>query len=121
MFNSILGISWLWFLDRLPNGLAPFGREVLGGDEAVVTSYCYRCFFDRHRRRTLLMIAVGTRLKSAVPAFIGMTVFALDLYFASRGIDGHGVCTLVNRIPAREVHGELSSIWRCISASWVYR
>ena len=38
VFNSILGISWLWFFGSIfLTSFAPFARDVLGGNEAVVT------------------------------------------------------------------------------------
>lgn len=86
VFKSILGISWLWFYGALFIAQFPgYVQDVLGGDEGVVT---------------LLMgafsIGIGTgsmlceRLSSGkieiglVPfGSFGMTVFALDLFFAS--------------------------------------
>ena len=38
VFNSILGISWLWFFGSIfLTSFTPFARENLGGDEGVVT------------------------------------------------------------------------------------
>src|SRR5439155_8161734 len=38
VFNSLLGISWLWFFGSIfLTSFTPFAREVLGGDETVVT------------------------------------------------------------------------------------
>src|SRR5665213_2556641 len=38
VFNSLLGISWLWFFGSIfLTSFTPFARQVLGGNEAVVT------------------------------------------------------------------------------------
>ncbi|HUJ01521.1 MAG TPA: MFS transporter [Usitatibacter sp.] len=89
VFNSLLGISWLWFFGTIVlTSFAPFAHQVIGGDENVVTLL-------------LMVFSVGIGLGSLacerlsarkveiglVPfGSIGMTVFALDLYFASRGL-----------------------------------
>ncbi len=93
VFNSLLGISWLWFFGTIIlTSFAPFAHQVVGGDENVVTLL-------------LMVFSVGIGLGSLacerlsgrkveiglVPfGSIGMTVFALDLYFASRGLKPAG-------------------------------
>ncbi|HHH38264.1 MAG TPA: acyl-[ACP]--phospholipid O-acyltransferase [Sedimenticola sp.] len=87
IFLAILAISWFWlvgatFLAQVPT----FGKDVLGGNEDVVTLL-------------LLVFSIGIgigsllcnrMLKGAVNATyvpfgaLGITVFAVDLYFASR-------------------------------------
>jgi len=86
VFNSLLGISWLWFFGSIfLTSLAPFAREVLAGDEAVVTLLL--AVFS-------IGIGVGSLLTDRLSGHkveiglvplgsIGMTVFALDLYVAS--------------------------------------
>ena len=102
MFNSILGISWLWFFGSVfLTSLAPFGREVLGGNEAVVT-FLLAVFS--------IGIGVGSLLTDHLSGHkveiglvplgsIGMTVFALDLYFASRSMMPDWSAALGDRVP----------------------
>ncbi len=89
VFNSILGISWLWFFGSIfLTSLAPFGRGVLGGDEAVVT-FLLAVFSIGIGAGSLLTDRLsGHKVEiGLVPlGSIGMTVFALDLYFASRSM-----------------------------------
>lgn len=86
VFLSILGISWFWFFGAAFLSLFPtYGKEILRGDEGVVTLFlalfsvgigigsmlCER-FSDR--KLELGLVPLGT---------FGMTLFAADLYFAS--------------------------------------
>ncbi|MEP6608399.1 MAG: MFS transporter [Burkholderiaceae bacterium] len=88
VFNSILGISWLWFFGSVfLTSLAPFARDVLGGDESVVT-FLLAVFSIGIGAGALLTERLSGRKVEIglVPlGSIGMTVFAADLYFASRG------------------------------------
>ena len=105
VFNSILGISWLWFFGSVfLTSLAPFGREVLGGNEAVVT-FLLAVFS--------IGIGVGSLLTDHLSGHkveiglvplgsIGMTVFALDLYFASRSMMPTGALHSVTEFLARD-------------------
>ena len=89
VFNSILGISWLWFFGSIfLTSLAPFAREVLSGDEAVVT-FLLAVFSIGIGAGSLLTDRLsGHKVEiGLVPlGSIGMTVFALDLYFASQSM-----------------------------------
>ncbi|MBA2412726.1 MAG: MFS transporter [Burkholderiaceae bacterium] len=86
VFNSILGISWLWFFGSVfLTSLAPFARNVLGGNEAVVT-FLLAVFSIGIGLGALLTERLSGRKVEIglVPlGSIGMTVFAADLYFAS--------------------------------------
>jgi len=97
VFNSIIGISWLWFFGSIfLTSFTPYAREVLGGSESVVTLLlavfsigvgvgslaCER--LSRHRVE-IGLVPLGS---------IGMTLFAVDLYFASAGfptMNGGGI------------------------------
>ena len=88
VFLSILGISWFWlfgatFLAQFPT----YGKYVIGGDERIVTLF-------------LAVFSIGIGLGSLfcnkllngeveasyVPiAALGMTLFTVDLYYASKG------------------------------------
>lgn len=93
VFLSLLGISWLWFVGAtFLTSFFNFARSVLGGDASVVTLL-------------LAVFSVGIGLGSLmcerlsggkieiglVPlGSIGMTVFALDLFFASHHLHAIG-------------------------------
>ena len=88
VFRSLLGISWMWFFGAVFLSMFPaFAKDVLGGDEHVASLL-------------LVVFSVGIGIGSLacevlsrrhveiglVPfGAIGMSVFAIDLYFASRG------------------------------------
>ena len=89
VFNSLLGISWMWFFGSIfLTAITPFGRDVLHGDEGLVTEL-------------LTVFSVGIGLGSLacdklsghkveiglVPfGSIGMTLFAVDLWLATKGM-----------------------------------
>jgi 1-acyl-sn-glycerol-3-phosphate acyltransferase len=89
VWRSMLGISWLWFYGAmLLNQFAPMAKDVLGGNAQVATLL-------------LAVFAIGVAVGSLlcerlsghkveiglVPlGSIGMTVFALDLYFALKAM-----------------------------------
>lgn len=89
VFRSLLGISWMWFFGAVFLSQFPsFAKEVLHGNEHVASLL-------------LLVFSVGVGIGALmcemlskrhveiglVPAgAIGMSVFAVDLYFASRGL-----------------------------------
>ncbi|HQR57487.1 MAG TPA: MFS transporter [Burkholderiaceae bacterium] len=86
VFNSIIGISWLWFFGSIfLTSFTPYARSHLGGDESVVTFLLavfsvgigvgsLACEKLSRRRVEIGLVPLGS---------IGMTVFALDLFFAS--------------------------------------
>jgi len=86
VFNSIVGISWLWFFGSIfLTSFTPYARENLGGSESVVTfllavfslgigAGSLACEKLSRRRVEIGLVPLGS---------IGMTVFAIDLYFAS--------------------------------------
>jgi 1-acyl-sn-glycerol-3-phosphate acyltransferase len=89
VFLSLLGISWLWFYGALLlTHFAPFAKEALGGDPGVANLLA---------GAFTLGIAVGSlacdRLSRGMVEIglvpfgsIGMTLFGVDLYFASEGL-----------------------------------
>lgn len=89
VFNSILGISWLWFFGSIfLTSLPPFALNVLGGGEGVVT-FLLAVFSIGIGGGALLTDRLSGRKVEIglVPlGSIGMTLFAVDLYFASSGI-----------------------------------
>jgi 1-acyl-sn-glycerol-3-phosphate acyltransferase len=97
VFRSLLGISWMWFFGAVFLSQFPsFAKEVLHGDEQVATlllvlfsigigtgSLLCEVFSRRHVEIGLVPLGA-----------IGMSVFAVDLYFASRGLPPSGVMGL---------------------------
>ena len=99
IFLSILGISWFWlvgatFLAQFPT----YSKDIIGGNEQVVTLFL-----------SVFTIGVGIGsllcnklLKGEVEAtfvplgIIGVTVFTVDLYFASQHMFSHEVGELIS-------------------------
>ena len=89
VFRSLLGISWMWFFGAVFLAQFPsFARDVLGGDEHVaslllvvfsvgIAAGSLLCETFSHRRVEIGLVPIGA---------VGMTVFALDLYLTSRGM-----------------------------------
>jgi 1-acyl-sn-glycerol-3-phosphate acyltransferase len=89
VFLSLLGNSWLWFFGSIfLTSFTGFSKTVLGGNEQVVTLLlalfsigigigCLLCEKLSGRKVEIGLVPFGS---------IGMTLFAVDLYFASRGM-----------------------------------
>jgi 1-acyl-sn-glycerol-3-phosphate acyltransferase len=95
VFLSVLGISWFWFfgvtfLSQLPN----YTKVYLGGNEQVVTLLLTIFSLGIGIGSMLCERLSGHRVEiGLVPlGSIGLTVFGVDLYFASTGIAAaHGL------------------------------
>lgn len=89
VFRSLLGISWMWFFGAVFLAQFPsFAKEVLHGDEQVA-SLLLVVFSVGIGVGSLLCETLSRRQVEIglVPlGAIGMSVFAIDLYFASRGL-----------------------------------
>ena len=89
VFRSLLGISWMWFFGAVFLSQFPsFAKEVLHGDEQVA-SLLLVVFSIGIGTGSLLCEVLSRRHVEIglVPlGAIGMSVFAVDLYFASRGL-----------------------------------
>ena len=89
VFRSLLGISWMWFFGAVFLANFPiFAKEVLHGD-AHVASLLLVVFSIGIGAGALLCEVFSRRHVEIglVPAgAIGMTLFAVDLYFASRAL-----------------------------------
>lgn len=97
VFRSLLGISWMWFfgatfLSQFPS----FARDVLGGDEQVA-SLLLVVFSVGIGAGSLMCEALSKRHVEIglvpIGAF-GMSVFAIDLYFATRGLQAQSLATV---------------------------
>jgi 1-acyl-sn-glycerol-3-phosphate acyltransferase len=89
VFRSLLGISWMWFFGAVFLSQFPsFAKEVLHGDEQVA-SLLLVVFSVGIGVGSLLCETLSRRQVEIglVPlGAIGMSVFAIDLYFASRAL-----------------------------------
>ena len=97
VFRSMLGISWMWFFGAVfLSNFPAFAKEVLHGNEQVASLLLVvfsigigvgslLCEKLSHRHVEIGLVPLGA---------IGMTVFAVDLYFASRGLTPHAGHTL---------------------------
>ena len=98
VFRSMLGISWMWFfgatfLSQFPS----FAKEIMHGNEQVA-SLLLVVFSIGIATGSLLCEVLSKRHVEIglVPlGAIGMSVFAADLYFASRGLPASEVMSLV--------------------------
>ena len=89
VFRALLGISWMWFFGAtFLSNFPAFAKEVLHGNEQVASLLLLvfsagiglgslLCERLSHRHVEIGLVPLGA---------IGMTVFAIDLYFAARGL-----------------------------------
>ncbi|MFZ2858623.1 MFS transporter [Acidovorax sp.] len=97
VFRSLLGISWMWFFGAVFLSQFPsFAKEVLHGNEQVA-SLLLVVFSIGIGTGSLLCEVLSRRHVEIglVPlGAIGMSVFAIDLYFASRSLAASEVMPL---------------------------
>jgi 1-acyl-sn-glycerol-3-phosphate acyltransferase len=89
VFNSLLGISWLWFFGSIfLTSFTPFARQVLGGDENVVTLLLAVFSIGIGMGALACERLSGRKVEIGLVPFgsIGMTLFAIDLWLATRGM-----------------------------------
>jgi len=97
VFLSLLGISWLWFFGAtFLTSFFNFAKDVLGGDTNVVTVLLAVFSLGVGIGSLLCERLSGHKVEIGLVPFgsIGMTLFAVDLYFASRGLKPSGVAGL---------------------------
>jgi 1-acyl-sn-glycerol-3-phosphate acyltransferase len=92
VFLSLLGISWFWFygamfLSQFPN----YSKIVLGGNEHVVTLMLALFSVGVAAGSLLCERLSGHKVEIGLVPFgsIGLSVFAVDLFFASPGSVAH--------------------------------
>src|SRR5688572_4366664 len=118
VFHSLLGISWLWFFGSIfLTSFTPFARDVLGGDENVVTLLLAVFSAGIGLGALACERLSGRKVEIGLVPFgsIGMTVFAVDLWLASRG-PGLGIAGMTG-LGLRDV-GEFvrdTSTWRVMA------
>lgn len=86
VFLSILGISWFWFYGALVLAQLPlFSKDVLGGNEEVVTVLLVVFSAGVGIGSLLCEKLSGHKVEIGLVPFgsIGLTIFAVDLYFAT--------------------------------------
>lgn len=86
VFLSILGISWFWFYGAMVLAQLPlFSRNVLGGNEQVVTVLLLVFSAGVGLGSLLCERLSGHKVEIGLVPFgsIGLTAFAIDLYFAT--------------------------------------
>jgi 1-acyl-sn-glycerol-3-phosphate acyltransferase len=89
VFLSMIGISWLWFFGSIfLTSFTGFAKDVLSGNEQVVTLLLATFSIGIGLGSVLCERMSGHKVEIGLVPFgsIGMTVFAVDLYFASRGM-----------------------------------
>lgn len=89
VFNSLLGISWLWFVGSVfLTSFTPFAHDVLHGDESVVTLLLATFSIGIGLGSLACERLSGRKVEIGLVPFgsIGMTLFAVDLWLASRGL-----------------------------------
>ena len=89
VFRSLLGISWMWFFGAVFLSMFPaFSKDVLHGDEHVASlllvvfslgigTGALLCEMLSKRHVEIGLVPLGA---------IGMSIFAVELYFAARGL-----------------------------------
>jgi 1-acyl-sn-glycerol-3-phosphate acyltransferase len=91
---SMLGISWFWFYGAtFLTQFANFTKDVLGGDEHVATLLLAIFSVGIGVGSLLCERLSGRKVELGLVPFgsIGLSLFAIDLYFASRGLEGHSL------------------------------
>ena len=94
VLNSVLGISWFWFfgatfLVQIPS----YSQNVLGGDEYLMSALLALFIVGISTGSLLCEKLSGKQVEIGLVPFgaIGLTLFGLDLYFASPEIPTAGI------------------------------
>jgi 1-acyl-sn-glycerol-3-phosphate acyltransferase len=94
VFNSLIGISWLWFFGSIfLTSFTPFARDVMHGDENVVTLLLAIFSFGIGAGSLLCERLSDRKIEIGLVPFgsIGMTLFAIDIWFSSSSIHVEGM------------------------------
>ena len=87
VFNSLLGISWMWFFGSIfLTSFPSFARDVIGGSAALSTLLLAVFSVGIGTGSVLCERLSGHKVEIGLVPFgsIGMTVFGVDLYFAAQ-------------------------------------
>ncbi len=107
VFNSLIGNSWFWFMGSIfLTSMTGFAKEVLGGDEMVVLLLMGLFTVGIGIGCVLCEKMSGHKIEIGLVPFgsIGMTLFAVDLYFASRGLVPSGALANVGTFVQEWAH-----------------
>lgn len=94
VLNSVLGISWFWFFGATILVQVPsYSQNVLGGDAALMSALLALFIVGISVGSLLCEKLSGHQVELGLVPFgsVGLTVFALDLYFASPTVPVSGV------------------------------
>jgi len=94
VWQSMFGISWFWFYGAMFLAqFAGFARDILGGNEHVVTLLLALFSIGIGVGSLLCERLSGRRVELGLVPFgsIGLTIFAIDLWLASRGLHASGL------------------------------
>jgi 1-acyl-sn-glycerol-3-phosphate acyltransferase len=94
VFRSLLGISWMWFFGAVFLSQFPsFAKEVLHGNEQVASLLLVVFSIGIGTGSLLCEVLSRRHVEIGLVPFgaIGMSVFAVDLYFASNGLPTSGI------------------------------
>ena len=97
VFLSLMGISWLWFFgSAFLTTFTAFAKDVLGGDQNIVTLLLAVFSIGIGAGSLLCERMSGHKVEIGLVPFgsIGMTLFAVDLYFSSRNLAPTGISGL---------------------------
>ncbi len=89
VFRSLLGISWMWFFGAVFLSQFPsFAKEVMHGNEQVASLLLVVFSLGIGTGSLLCEVLSRRHVEIGLVPFgaMGMSVFAVDLYFASRGL-----------------------------------
>jgi 1-acyl-sn-glycerol-3-phosphate acyltransferase len=108
---SMLGISWFWFYGAIFLAqFAGFARDILGGNEHVVTFLLALFSIGIGVGSLLCERLSGRRVELGLVPFgsIGLSVFAIDLWLASRGLQATSLAGL-DAFLARPAHWRVAA------------
>ncbi len=107
VFRSLLGISWMWFFGAVFLSQFPsFAKDVLHGNEQVASLLLVvfslgigigslLCEVLSRRHVEIGLVPLGA---------IGMTIFSVDLYFATRGLGAPSAAFSLSEFIAQAAH-----------------
>jgi 1-acyl-sn-glycerol-3-phosphate acyltransferase len=107
VFRSLLGISWMWFFGAVFLSQFPaFAKEVLHGDEHVASLLLVVFSIGIGIGSLLCEVLSKRHVEIGLVPFgaIGMSVFAIDLYFASRALPPAAALYGAGEFAARGAH-----------------
>lgn len=94
VLNSVLGVSWFWFfgatfLVQIPS----YSQNILGGDESLMSALLAMFIIGISGGSLLCERLSGRQVEIGLVPFgaMGLTVFGLDIYFASPVMATQGV------------------------------